>query len=320
MIKRLTIVFAIFVLFLSIAACSRAKTKTANATARGAAVRIKIVAAENFYGNIASQLGGDRVSVKSIITNPNSDPHEYEPSVADGMAIAKADIVIKNGLQYDTWMNKMISATSRPGRIVITAGDIAPYRLPYNPHVWYGTDNVWAVAKAITAALEKQDPACKPLFEKNLARFGVSMEPIREKISKIRAGYAGTPAGLTETIFLYQTKPMGLHVLTPFGFEKAIAEGNDPSAADVAEANRQVDKKEIRILIYNSQAATPITKHLLDAARARGIPVVPVSETMPPGDTYQSWMMAELQAVEGALAAARRMRGGAEASCPKNAR
>ena len=299
--KKFALLFAFLVLFLSAAvSCSRTKTKTPD-TAPG---KVKIIAAENFYGNIASQLGGDRVSVKSIISNPNVDPHEYESSVADGMAIARADIVIKNGLQYDTWMDKMISASPRPARTVITAGSIAPYRLPDNPHVWYGVENVWAVARAVTGALERADPAGKPVFEKNLARFSASLEPIRAKIGQIRSKYAGEPVGLTETIYLYQTRQMGLRVLTPFGFEKAIAQGNDPPAADVAEANRQVDKREIRILIFNSQTVTPITKHLLDAAREHGIPVVPVSETMPPRDTYQSWMLAELQAVGSALALA----------------
>ncbi|MDA8387107.1 MAG: zinc ABC transporter substrate-binding protein [Nitrospiraceae bacterium] len=265
---------------------------------------IRIVAAENFYGNIAAQLGGDKVSVKSIISNPNIDPHEYESSVEDGIAITKARIIIKNGLEYDTWMDKMISASPNPGRTVITAGKIAPRPLPGNPHVWYGADNVEAVANAITAALVKADPPDKALFEKNLSRFNASLAPIRAKINGIRSKYAGTPAGLTETIGLYLTRPMGLKVLTPFDFQKAIAEGNDPPAAGVAAANSQVDNKEIKILIYNSQTVTPITTHMRNAARARGIPLVPVSETMPPGDTYQSWMLAQLNAIANGLATA----------------
>ena len=264
--------------------------------------KIDIVAAENFYGNIASQLGGDKVSVKSIISNPNADPHEYESGVEDAIAIAKARVVIKNGLEYDSWMDKMLAASPNAGRIVITAGEIAPKLLPYNPHVWYSIDNIMAIANAVTEALVKAGPKNKTFFENNLTQFDNSLAPLRAKMEEIKSRYSGTPVGLSETIYLYQTQPMGLKVLTPFAFEKAISEGNDPPAASVAAANNQVSNKEIRLLIYNSQAVTTITTNMQNAARARGIPVVPVSETMPPHKTYQGWIMDELNAVENGLA------------------
>lgn len=272
--------------------------------ANGAAASstIKVVAAENFYGNIAEQLGGDKVSVTSILSDPNVDPHEYESDVQDGIAITNANIVIENGLEYDTWMDKLLSASPNASRIVLTAGDIAPDPLPDNPHVWYGIDNISAIAGAIEAALAKVDPADASLFQSNLATFNASLAPITAQMNAIKAQYAGTPVGLTETIYLYQTQPMGLDVLTPFNFEKAIAEGNDPSAQDVNTTDQQVSEKQIKVLIYNSQTVTPITTNLENAAEANGIPVVPVSETMPPNDTYQSWMMAELTALQSALA------------------
>ncbi len=266
---------------------------------------IRVVAAEDFYGSVASQLGGNLVAVKSIISSPNIDPHEYESSVKDGIAVARAAIVIKNGLQYDTWLDKMLSASPSPGRIVITAGDSAPRRLSGNPHVWYGVDNMEAVAKAVDNALIKVRPSEAPFFKSNLARFQASLAPLLAKINEIRQKYHGTPVGLTETICLYLTGPMGLRVLTPFDFQKAIAEGNDPPAASVAVANTQVDRKEIKILIYNRQTVTPVTTALLGQARARGIPLVPVSETMPPGGTYQSWMLAQMSAIGNGLSAAR---------------
>ncbi len=263
---------------------------------------IKVVAAENFYGNIAAQLGGDKVSVRNIISNPDVDPHEYESSVQDGIAIADANIVLDNGLQYDTWMDKLIAASPSVDRAVITAGDIAPDVLSNNPHVWYGVNNMMAVARAITDALVKADPADAALFQNNLSIFNDSLAPIIAKMGGIKAAYAGTPVGLTETIYLYQTGPMGLNVLTPLSFERAIAEGNDPSAQDVNIANQQIANKQVKVFIYNSQTVTPITTNLQDAAVANGIPVVPVTETMPAGDTYQSWMMDELNALETALA------------------
>jgi len=263
---------------------------------------IKIVAAEDFYGNIAQQLGGDKVSVTSILSDPNVDPHEYESDVQDGIAITNANIVIENGLEYDTWMDKLLGASSNPGRIVITAGAVAPDPLPENPHVWYGIDNISAIAGAVTNALIKTDPVDAAFFQNNLTTFNRSLAPITAKMNAIKTQYGGTPVGLTETIYLYQTGSMGLDVLTPFSFEKAIAEGNDPSAQDVNTANQQIAGKKIKVLIYNSQTVTPITTNLEDAAQANGIPVVPVTETMPPSDTYQTWMTAELNTLEAALA------------------
>jgi len=265
---------------------------------------VRVVAAENFYGDIASQLGGSHVTVTSILSDPNVDPHEYESSVADGVAITNANVVIENGLEYDTWIDKLISASPNSNRIVITAGNIVPDPLPDNPHVWYGIDNVPTIARAITNALEKNDPADMAAFEANLTTFNNSLAPLTAKIAEIKSDYAGTPVGLTETIYLYQTQPMGLNVLTPFDFEKAVAEGNDPSAASVAETDDQVSGKQIKVLIYNSQTVTPITTNLQNAALAENIPVVPVSETMPPNVNYQTWMLDEMNALEQALAQA----------------
>jgi len=264
--------------------------------------KIKVVAAEDFYGDIAQQLGGEKVSVISILSDPNVDPHEYESNVQDGIAITNANIVIENGSDYDTWMDKLISASPNPDRIVVNAAAVATDPLPENPHVWYGIDNIWAISGAITDALVKIDPADASYFEDNRADFIKSLAPITAKMGEIRMQYAGTPVGLTETIYLYQTGPMGLDVLTPITFERAVAEGNDPSAQDVSTANQQIDGKKIAVLIYNSQTVTPITTNLQNAAKANGIPVVPVTETMPASDTYQSWMMSELDALAAALA------------------
>jgi zinc/manganese transport system substrate-binding protein len=263
---------------------------------------IKIVAAEDFYGNVAQQIGGDKVSVTSIISNPNVDPHEYESDVQDGIAITNANIVIENGLDYDTWMDKLLSASPNPNRTLIVAANVVPDVLLDNPHVWYGIGNISAVAGAIEGALVKVDPADAALFQSNLAAFNSSLVPITTEMNAIKTQYAGTAVGLTETIYLYQTEPMGLGVLTPFNFEKAIAEGNDPSAQDVNTANEQIADKKISVLIYNSQTVTPITTNLQNEAMAQGIPVVPVTETMPPNDTYQTWMTSELNALQAALA------------------
>jgi len=273
---------------------TKTETTTSNTT-------IQVVAAENFYGDVVKQLGGDHVSVTSILSDPNVDPHEYESNVQDSVALSKANIVIKNGLEYDTWINKLLAASPNQNRIVLSGGDIAPHKLPDNPHVWYGVDNMSAVAAAITDSLKKIDPADVATFDINLKTFQNSLTPLQQKMDEVKTKYNGTPVGLTETIYLYQTEPMGLKVLTPFEFEKAIAEGNDPPASSVKITNDQVNKKQVKILIYNSQTVTPITTNLQNAANQLSIPVIPVSETMPQNKTYQMWMMDQLTAVEKAL-------------------
>ncbi len=262
---------------------------------------INVVAAENFYGDIVKQLGESHVNVLSILSDPNTDPHQYESDVRDGIAIAKADIVIENGDGYDTWMDKLLSASPNKTRVVLVGAGIADHKLPDNPHVWYGFNNVRTIAAKITNALKQRDPAYTSEFDKNLIIFDNSLQPLEQKMSDIKARYDGTSVALTETIYLYQTQPEGLNVLTPFGFEKAIAEGNDPSADDVAKANDQIIKKQVKVLIYNEQTITPITTNLQNEAKQQNIPLVPVWETMPQGKDYQSWMLGQLTNLENAL-------------------
>ncbi len=268
-------------------------------TARAAPVTV--VAAENFYGNVAGQLGGARVAVTSILSDPNVDPHEYESSVVDAKAVAMADLVIENSGGYDDWMDKLLSASPRARRVLMKGFDIAPNKLPDNEHVWYDVDNVQAIAQGIAAALKKLDPAGEGLYAKNLRTFVTSLSDVRQEMTRIKARWKGTPVGLTETIFLYQANPLGLNVLTPMEFQKAMAEGNDPPADTVVEAVNQVKGKKIRVLIYNEQTASPVTTRLRDEAKAAGIPVVPVTETMPSASTYQEWMLRQLITLERAL-------------------
>jgi zinc/manganese transport system substrate-binding protein len=278
---------------------SKAGSTTVSETTQTGVVRV--VAAENFYGDIAKQLGGDHVQVVSILSDPNADPHEYESSVQDAEAVANANIVIENGLDYDTWMDKLLSASPNKNRVVLIGGKLASHPLPDNPHVWYGVDNVQTIAGKITDALKQADPADSSIFDSNLATFDSSLQPLQQKIADIKAKYNGIPVGLTETIYLYQTGPEGLNVLTPLAFEHAIAEGNDPSADDVAKANDQITKKQVKVLIYNEQTITSITTNLQNEAKQQNIPIVPVTETMPTTKHYQSWMMDQLTVLQNAL-------------------
>jgi zinc/manganese transport system substrate-binding protein len=262
---------------------------------------INVVVAENFYGDIVNQLGGSHVSVTSILSDPNADPHAYEANVQTAIAVSKAQLVMKNGGGYDSWMDRLLSASSNSNRIVLTAYDIAPVKLPDNEHVWYSIVNVQAIAQAIKDALKKLDAAAATTFDSNLQTFTQSLQQIQQKIDGIKGKWAGTPVGLTETIYLYQAGPLGLNVLTPFKFQKAIAEGNDPPASAVLTAQNQIRKHKIKVLIYNKQTVTPMTINLLHAARTANIPIVPVTETMPAGKTYQAWMLDQLNLLEQAL-------------------
>ena len=291
-----TLAVAMLSLALALNACSGASASSGNNSGT-----VSVVAAENFYGDITQQLGAGHVSVLSILSDPNADPHEYESSVQDAAAVSKAQLVIENGADYDTWMDKLLSASPNPNRIVLTAADVASHPLPDNPHLWYGIDNIQTIAQNITADLEKLDSAHKADYDAALTKFQTSLEPIQQKIAEIKNKYAGTPVGLTETIFLYQTQPIGLKVMTPFEFEKAVAEGNDPPADTVVTANDQVINHQIKVLIYNVQTVTPITTNLQNEAKQNNIPIVPVSETMPAGKTYQSWMLDQLNDLEHAL-------------------
>lgn len=262
---------------------------------------IKVVAAENFYGDIAAQIGADRVSVTSILSDPGVNPHEYESSVDGARAVADADLVIENGAGYDAWMDGLLSASPRPSRIVLKASSVAPDRLPDNPHLWYGVDNVGAVADAIAQALARAVPADAALFWKNDQGFRKSLVAIKRRFAQISSRWAGAPVGLTETIFLYQTRALGLRVLTPLAYQKAVSEGNDPPANAVVEAENQITQKKIRVLLLNLQSVSAIAARARDEAAAAGIPVVGLTETMPAGETYQTWMLRQLDEIAAAL-------------------
>ena len=288
----------LFVLLFLVSACSGG---SADSTSPSSSTVINVVAAENFYGDIVKQLGGKFVGVTSIISNPNVDPHEYESSVKTAIQVSKAQLVIENGGGYDDWMDKILSGSPNTNRLLLKGFDVAQVKLPENEHVWYSIDNVATIAQAITNDLKKLDPADAATFENNLQMFKQSLQPIQQTIHAIKSKYAGTPVGLTETIYLYQAVPLGLNVLTPFEFQKAMAEGNEPPADTVVTAENQITHHQIKVLIYNEQTVTPSTTKLENDARAQNIPIVPVTETMPPGKTYQTWMLDQLNVLEQAL-------------------
>jgi zinc/manganese transport system substrate-binding protein len=297
----LWIAFSFIVVFL-LSACSGGSAGSATPSSSTA---INVVAAENFYGDMVKQLGGNHVSVTSILSDPNIDPHQYESNAQTAIQVSKAQLVIENSGGYDGWMDKILSGSPNSNRLVLKGYDVAQVKLPENVHVWYSIDNAATIAQTITDDLKKLDPADAATFDSNLQTFKQSLQPIQQKIVAIKSKYAGTPVGLTETIYLYQAAPLGLNVLTPFEFQKAMAEGNEPPADTVVTAENQINHHLIKVLIYNEQTVTPSTTKLENDARAQNIPIVPVTETMPPGKTYQTWMLDQLNTLEQDLQSTR---------------
>lgn len=271
----------------------------------GAGGRLPVVAAEDFWGSLAAQLGGARVQVRSIVADPATDPHSYEPTAADARALAGAQMAIVNGLGYDGWASRLLNASPREGRVVLDVGRLLGLREGANPHRWYYPADVRAVIAAIAADYARLDPRDAAYFAARrrwlqtagLARY----DRLR---AQIRSRYAGTPVGYSESIFQGLGEDLRLRLATPEGFVRAIAEGGEVSAADRRTVNRQAERREIALWVYNSQNATPDVQRVNEIARARAIPVATVTETLTPaGDTFQQWQSAQLEGLARALRA-----------------
>jgi zinc/manganese transport system substrate-binding protein len=268
---------------------------------------INVVAAENFWGSIAAQLAGSRASVRSIITNPQTDPHAYEPTASDARAIAGAALVIENGAGYDPWAQKLVDANPSSSRAVLDVGKLTGVAEGGNPHMWYSPAFVLKVIDAITAQLQRLDSAGSSYFAiQHDTYVSTSLKNYNDLRVEIKLKYAGTPVGATESIFAYLAPDLGLNLISPPGFLKAISEGTDPTAADKATMDGQIANKQIKVLVFNSQNSTPDVQALVDKARARGIPVTSVTETLDPANlTFQAWQSKQLQALSNALAGAK---------------
>ncbi len=267
---------------------------------------IRVVAAENSWGSLAGQLGGSRVEVISVIDSPAVDPHDYEPTVADARAVALARVVVLNGVGYDPWAGKLVDANPAPGRAVLNVGDLVGARPGDNPHRWYDPDDVRRVVDAISRAYEGVDPAHAAFYRSRHDEvLGTALKGYFDAIGRIRATYAGTPVGASESIFSMLAPALGLTLITPPSFLVAITEGSDPTAADKATIDRQISNRELAVYVYNSQNATPDIQAQIVAARRAGIPVTTITETLTPaGRTFQDWQVAQLTALAQALARA----------------
>jgi zinc/manganese transport system substrate-binding protein len=261
---------------------------------------VTVVAAENFYGDVAAQIGGANVKVTSILSNPDEDPHLFEASPSIARDLAAARIVVYNGVDYDPWMAKLLSANKAAERHVIVVADLLHKKTGVNPHLWYDPPTAPAVAKALAAAYSSADPAHKSDYEQRLKTFTDSLKPIADKVAAIHTAYSGIPVTATEPVFGYMATALGFKMRNE-RFQLATMNNTEPSASDVAAFENDLKNKRVKLFFYNSQATSDSAKRLSNMAQQNGIPVVGVTETEPQGKSFQDWMSGELDAVRKAL-------------------
>lgn len=272
-------------------------------TGRTSDGRIVAVGAENQYADVISQVGGRYVAVTSILDNPSTDPHTFEASPSIARAVSQAALIVQNGLGYDGFMNQLEQATSNGSRHVITVQSLLgkPNSTP-NPHLWYDPQTMPRVAHAIAAQLTAIDPSHRAYFEANAARFVTSLSGWHRALANLAARYPHAPVATTEPVADYLLEAAGLTNLTPWSFQEAVMQGSDPSPQDVATLQHLFKAHLVKVFVYNQQVTDSLTTTFANLAKANGIPIVGVYETMPtPGYDYQSWMVAETNAILAAL-------------------
>jgi zinc/manganese transport system substrate-binding protein len=287
-----------------VAACGSGSSSpaAANGSAGPTGRHLAVVAAENFWGSIVAQLGGSQVTVTSIISNPNADPHDYQSSASSARAFATADYVIVNGAGYDGWAESLLSANQSSSRKVFSVAELLGKRGGDNPHFWYGPDYVEKVAGRITTDLSSIDAADVSYYRQRRADLETALKPYHDRISAIKQKFAGQKVASTESIFEYMATGLGLDLVSPPEFMKAVAEGNDPPAETVTAFHQLIQQKQITVLVYNQQTSTDVTNNLRRMAAQQNIPIVGVTETIqPPDSSFQIWMVGELNDLQNAL-------------------
>ncbi len=264
---------------------------------------ISAVGAENEYANVLEQIGGRYVTVSSILDNPNTDPHTFEASTSVAHEVSQAELVVQNGVGYDTFMNQIEAASPDPSRKVIVAQHVLdlPDDTP-NPHLWYDPKTMPAMAQAMTNDLSTLDPSHKSYFRERLSTFDASLQPWMAAIASFKATYSGTPVAVTEPVADYLLQAMGANIVTPFVFQADIMNGVDPSPEGITQEEGFFTNHQVKVFCYNQQVVDSLTTTIRHTAQSSGVPVVGVYETMPtPGYDYQSWMMAEVAAIQAAV-------------------
>ena len=261
-----------------------------------------MVAGENFWGSLITQLGGTHVSVTSIVTDPNADPHEYESNAANAMAVANARLVIANGAGYDDWLLQLIAASNTPHQVVLNVQELIGQAVDANPHFWYSPTYVNETVQAMYQDLVSIDPSHTSYYTQQYAALNASLGTYNQRIDEISQQFSGVRVASTESIFVYLANACNLSLVSPPAFMEAVAEGNDPPAQSIVQFDNLITNGSISMLVYNEQTVTPLTQSIKALAAQNNIPLVGVTETIQPSDvSFQVWMNAELLAIQNAL-------------------
>jgi zinc/manganese transport system substrate-binding protein len=265
--------------------------------------QIVAVGAENEYANVIQQIGGRYVSVTAIMSNPNTDPHTFEASPSVAKTVSAARLIVQNGVGYDSFMDNIEAATANSSRKVIDVQKLLglPDSTP-NPHLWYSPKTMPAVAAALGKALTQMQPAHAAYFAANVKRFDAALQPWLKAIAQFKANYPGTAVATTEPVGDYMLRAAGTRNLTPFGLQADIMNGVDPAPQNITLQNGLFSGHKVKVFVYNQQVTDTLTQSFKSAAARAGIPVVGVYETMPTGYSYQGWMLAEVKALQRAVA------------------
>ncbi len=284
---------------LSLGACSSTGT-TPSSTPGGT---IAVVASTNVWGDVAQSIGGNAVTVTSIISDPNADPHSYEANAQTELAISKAAVVIENGGGYDDFVGTMIAASGTKATVVdaVTVSGKTAVDGQLNEHVWYDFPSVDKVATAIAKALSTVDPSRADTFSANAAAFTEKVAGLQQQLAAVKAAHAGAGVAITEPVPVYLLDAAGLVDKTPTAFSSAVEAQSDVPPAVMQQTLALFTQHDVAALVYNEQAVGPQTTAVLDAATSAGVPVVPVTETLPQGKDYVSWMSANIAALASAL-------------------
>jgi zinc/manganese transport system substrate-binding protein len=284
-----------------LAGCGR--STSSRSSSGGGGPGFQVVAAENFWGSIAAQIAGEKAAVTSVIVNPNTDPHSYEPSAQDARTMAGANMAIVNGIGYDNWAPRLLGASPLDGRVVLNVGELLGFEEGANPHRWYSPLDVDTVIGRIVTDYERLDPVDAAYFAQRARRLlGQGFARYDSLRHEIRARFSGLPVGYSESIFQPLGEDLGLKLLTPSSFTKAIAEGVDVTAADKEIVDAQARQHQIRVWILNSQNVTPDVKRVTQIAGEQHIPTVSITETLsPPSDTFEQWQVSQLERILAAL-------------------
>lgn len=288
LLSKLTLTGVCLMAFLA-TGCKKNEASQSNASR---APKFSVVAAENFYGSVAQQIAGNSANVTSILDNPNQDPHEFTSDAATAKSVADADIVIYSGIGYDDWMEKLLAAQSKAGRVVVRVGDLIGATNGDNPHIWYDPRTMPALAAKLAEILKQPD---------NLAAFQKEMIAVTTKIAEIKSAHEGTTVTATEPVFGWMANALGFKTINN-GFQWAVMNDTEPSFSQTADFEKSLRDKTVKILFYNRQVTDPTTERMLKLAQESGVPVVGTTETQPPdAKDYVDWMLSELNATEAAL-------------------